>query len=112
MSCECGALWCIRGTVVCTLNSLGAPHPHSTTLGACVPVTLYTDTCPPREFVLVSLVRGRGRQTCRRKKKNKREGTTLVGKKKGEREKRREGKEKKTEGERERRRVEEDGKKG
>lgn len=26
---ECGTLWCVRGTVVCTLNSVGTPHPHS-----------------------------------------------------------------------------------
>lgn len=24
---ECGTLWCVRGTVVCTLNSVGTPHP-------------------------------------------------------------------------------------
>lgn len=26
---ECGTLWCVRGTVVRTLNSVGTPHPHS-----------------------------------------------------------------------------------
>jgi len=58
---ECGTLWCVRGTVVCTLNSVGTPHPHSVAVGR-VPLCATSCTCTHTTTWHVGVLRHEGEQ--------------------------------------------------